>query len=44
MFRAQVQEKYDRAVMKINQMKEEREQLKGRVDVQGVEIVLWAFF
>lgn len=35
----QAQEKYDRAVMKINLLKEEREELKGRVDSQCVEIV-----
>ncbi|XP_034715545.1 calcium-binding and coiled-coil domain-containing protein 2 isoform X2 [Etheostoma cragini] len=32
------EEKYDRAVMKINQLKEEREELKGKVDAQSVEI------
>ncbi|XP_071319183.1 calcium-binding and coiled-coil domain-containing protein 2 isoform X2 [Trachinotus anak] len=32
------QEKYDRAVMKINQLKEERKELKERVDAQSEEI------
>ncbi|PWA21406.1 hypothetical protein CCH79_00003345 [Gambusia affinis] len=32
------EEKYDRAVMKINQMKEEREELKGKLDAQSDEI------
>ncbi|XP_059181071.1 calcium-binding and coiled-coil domain-containing protein 2 isoform X1 [Centropristis striata] len=32
------QEKYDRAVVKINQMKEEREQLRGKLDAQSVEV------
>ncbi|KAF1373562.1 hypothetical protein PFLUV_G00240200 [Perca fluviatilis] len=32
------EEKYDRAVMKINQLKEEREELRGKVDAQSVEI------
>ncbi|XP_035525134.1 calcium-binding and coiled-coil domain-containing protein 2 [Morone saxatilis] len=32
------QEKYDRAVMKINQLKEEREELRGKVDAQSQEI------
>ncbi|XP_042369872.1 tax1-binding protein 1 homolog B-like, partial [Plectropomus leopardus] len=31
-------EKYDRAVMKINLLKEEREELKGKVDAQSSEI------
>lgn len=34
------QEKYDRAVMKINLLKEEREELRGRVDAQTVDIVM----
>ncbi|XP_041818524.1 calcium-binding and coiled-coil domain-containing protein 2 isoform X2 [Chelmon rostratus] len=33
-----VQEKYDRAVMKINQLKEEREELRRKVDAQSDEI------
>ncbi|XP_060950340.1 calcium-binding and coiled-coil domain-containing protein 2 isoform X1 [Limanda limanda] len=32
------QEKYDRAVMKINQMKDEQKALKGTIDVQSQEI------
>nr|CBN81715.1 Tax1-binding protein 1 homolog B [Dicentrarchus labrax] len=32
------QGKYDRAVMKINQLKEEREELRGKVDAQSLEI------
>ncbi|XP_062298575.1 calcium-binding and coiled-coil domain-containing protein 2 isoform X1 [Scomber scombrus] len=32
------QEKYDRAVMKINQMKEEREELRGKNEAQSDEI------
>ncbi|KAM4716392.1 calcium-binding and coiled-coil domain-containing protein 2 [Anableps anableps] len=32
------EEKYDRAVLKINQMKEEREELKGKIDAQSDEI------
>ncbi|XP_008435665.1 calcium-binding and coiled-coil domain-containing protein 2 [Poecilia reticulata] len=32
------EEKYDRAVMKINQMREEREELKGKLDAQSDEI------
>ncbi|MEQ2306248.1 hypothetical protein AMECASPLE_006159 [Ameca splendens] len=31
-------EKYDRAVMKINQMKEDREELKGKIEAQSDEI------
>lgn len=31
-------QKYDRAVMKINQLKEEREELRGRVESQSEEI------
>uniref|UniRef100_A0A3P8S480 SKICH domain-containing protein n=1 Tax=Amphiprion percula TaxID=161767 RepID=A0A3P8S480_AMPPE len=30
--------KYDRAMMKINQLKEEREELRGKIDVQSEEI------
>uniref|UniRef100_UPI003AABD72D calcium-binding and coiled-coil domain-containing protein 2 isoform X1 n=1 Tax=Centroberyx gerrardi TaxID=166262 RepID=UPI003AABD72D len=33
-----VQEKYDRAVIKIKQLKEEREELRGKIDIQSVEI------
>ncbi|XP_029311948.1 calcium-binding and coiled-coil domain-containing protein 2 isoform X2 [Cottoperca gobio] len=32
------QEKYDRALMKVNLLKVEREELKGKVDAQSVEI------
>ncbi|KAI3365475.1 hypothetical protein L3Q82_010552 [Scortum barcoo] len=35
---ARSQEKYDRAVVKINQLKEEREELKGKIDAQSAEI------
>lgn len=34
----QSQEKYDRAVKKINQMKEERKELKEKLDIQSEEI------
>ncbi|XP_041671169.1 calcium-binding and coiled-coil domain-containing protein 2 isoform X2 [Cheilinus undulatus] len=34
----QSQEKYDRAVMKINQLKAEREELKGKVNAQSAEV------
>ncbi len=40
-FQARAQEKYDRAVMKINQLKEEREELRGKVDAQTVETSMW---
>ena len=33
-----LQEKYDQAVMKINQLKEEREELKKKVEAQSEEI------
>ncbi|XP_044035998.1 calcium-binding and coiled-coil domain-containing protein 2 isoform X2 [Siniperca chuatsi] len=36
--KTRAQEKYDQAVMKINQLKDEREELRGRVDAQSVEI------
>lgn len=38
MFQAQAKEKYDRAVVKINQLKEERDGLRRKVDAQGDEI------
>lgn len=37
-FQAQAKEKYDRAVVKINQLKEERDGLRRKVDAQGDEI------
>lgn len=40
-FQAQAKEKYDRAVVKINQLKEERDGLRRKVDAQGDEINRW---
>ena len=38
---AQVKQKYDRAVMKIHQLKQEQEELYGTVHIQSVEIAEW---
>lgn len=38
LFQVHIQEKYDRAVMKINQLKEERTALRARAEAQSGEI------
>lgn len=44
LFQAHLQEKYDRAVTKINQLKGERDELRGVVEAQSDEIASWVVF
>lgn len=39
-----LQEKYDRAVQKINQLKDERDKLKEAIEAQSEEISKWVIF